>query len=77
MKYADSAALRNFDTLPTSAGVRLPVAATLFGISPATVWRWSKTGVLPSPHRVNNVTFWNVGELRARLARIHRESEAG
>jgi len=42
----------------------------LLGISPSTVRRWSKAGVLPKPSRVCNVTFWNVGALRAHIAAI-------
>lgn len=63
-------ALKNFDALPDSAEVRQPVVEALFGISAATVWRWSKkAGRLPKPHkRGPRVTTWNVGELRAVLA---------
>ena len=68
MNDADERALRGFDELPRSANVRLPVVAALFAISKATVWRWCKSGHLPEPCRVNGVTFWNVGELRQRLA---------
>jgi predicted DNA-binding transcriptional regulator AlpA len=68
MRNANSAALANFDDLPASAGVRLPVVATIFGVSPATVWRWSKKGVLPTPYRVGHVTLWNVQQLRECLA---------
>ena len=67
MKGPDLAALRDFDQLPGSANVRLPVVAKLFSISPATVWRWSKSGHLPQPARIGGVTFWNVGELRGCL----------
>ena len=67
MKRPDLAALRDFDRLPASANVRLPVVCKIFSISPATVWRWSKSGNLPKPERIGGVTFWNVGELRARL----------
>jgi len=65
----DSAALHGFDLLPASAHVRLPVVAVLFGISPATVWRWSKSGLLPKPTRLNGITFWEVGALRQCPAR--------
>lgn len=64
MNETDTAALRGFDHLPASASVRLPVVAALFSISPATVWRWCKSGHLPAPTRINGVTFWNVGQLR-------------
>jgi predicted DNA-binding transcriptional regulator AlpA len=64
MNRIDQGALRAFDELPASAHVRLPVVAALFGISPATVWRWVHGGTLPQPHRINGVTVWNVGALR-------------
>lgn len=62
-------ALANFDSLPDSAFVRLPVVAALNGgISAPTVWRWVKTGRLPRPEkRGPNTTAWNVGELRRTL----------
>lgn len=67
MRNADRSAFASFDSLPSSAGVRLPVVAALFAISSATVWRWCKSGQLPQPTRIGRVTLWNVGELRIRL----------
>lgn len=67
MRDSDQTAFVNFDSLPMSAGVRLPVVSALFAISPATVWRWCKSGNLPQPNRIGKVTLWNVGELRLRL----------
>ncbi len=62
-------ALKNFDQLPDSANVRLPVVAALFACSPATVWRRSKAGIIPKPKNLGgNVTCWNVGELRQALS---------
>lgn len=61
-------ALRNFDALPDSAFVRIPVVASLFACSPATVWRRVKKCALPTPQRLSEgVTAWRVGELRAAL----------
>lgn len=61
-------ALRNFDALPDTANVRLPVVAVLFAVSTVTVWRWSKNGTLPAARRLSEgVTAWNVGELRKAL----------
>lgn len=62
-------ALRNFDSLPDSANVRLPVVAALRGCSTATVWRDVKRGLLPAPRKLSErVTAWNVGQLRRCLA---------
>lgn len=63
-------ALRNFDSLPDSANVRLPVVAWLNGCSAATVWRMVKRGTLPAPRKLSErVTAWNVGDLRKALAK--------
>lgn len=63
-----SDALRNFDSLPDSAYVRVPVVAMLFACSSMTVWRRSKAGTLPAPRKLSErTTAWNVGELRQVL----------
>ena len=62
-------ALKNFDSLPNSAHVRLPVVAALFGSSPATVWRRVKAKTLPAPRKLSErVSAWNVGQLRSALS---------
>lgn len=64
-----SAALVNFDRLPNAAHVRLPVVAALNGISPATVWRWVKSGRLPAPSKLGpKTTAWKVGDLRRAMS---------
>ncbi len=63
------AALAQFDNLPDSSHVRLPVVAAWLGIGTATVWRWVRAGRLPRPVKLGpNVTAWRVGELRAAKA---------
>ena len=58
----------NFDNLPASAYVRLPVVLALFGISAATAWRWAKSGKLPAPRKLGErVSGWKVGDLREVL----------
>lgn len=64
LKPVHQRALEDFDRLPDSAEVRLPVVAALKGISTATVWRWSASSKLPKPTRRGGVTTWNVGALR-------------
>lgn len=62
-------ALTNYDSLPDSAHVRLPVVRALVGCSSATVWRMVKKSTLPAPRKLSErVTAWNVGELRKALA---------
>ncbi len=62
-------ALTNYESLPESAHVRLPVVQALVGCSSATVWRMVKRGTLPAPRKLSErVTAWNVGDLRKALA---------
>lgn len=64
-QYSLPDALRHFDSLPNSANVRLPVVCGLFGVAPATVWRMSADGRLPTPRKSSaKITTWNVGALR-------------
>ena len=61
-------ALRNFDSLPDAAFVRLPVVTALFACSRTTVWRRVKKGSMPAPRKLSEaVTAWNVRELRLAL----------
>jgi predicted DNA-binding transcriptional regulator AlpA len=65
------ATIASFDSLPASAYVRLPTVCALFGIGPATVWRWSESGRLPRPKKIGErVSGWQVGELRGKLQAI-------
>ena len=57
-------ALIEFDLMPNSAYVRLPVVTKLFGVSRATVWRWSKMGKITATRLAEKTTGWNVGSLR-------------
>lgn len=60
--------LRDFDQLPNSQQVRLPVVRALLGISSATVWRMVKAQKLKAHKLTERTTTFNVGELRALLA---------
>lgn len=62
-------ALANFDKLPDSAYIRLPVIKALYGVSSATIWRGVKNQTIPNPVRLTErTTAWNVGQVRAALA---------
>ncbi len=74
MKRIDESALKEFDTLPDSAYVRLPVITALVGISRATVWRWTRQGNLPKSIRISGVTLWSVGALRKCLGLVRVDS---
>ena len=63
-------ALRHFDSLPDSAHVRQPVVEALYGFSASTVWRHVRAGTIPAPRKLSErCTVWNVGEVRAALAK--------
>lgn len=60
--------LSDFDSLPNTANVRLPVVMGLYGVSAATVWRNIKNGNIPKPRKLTSrTTVFNVGELREAL----------
>ena len=62
-------ALVNFDAMPDSAYIRLPVLKALYGVSSATIWRGVKNHTIPSPVKLTErTTAWNVGQVRAALA---------
>jgi len=66
-------ALKEFDALPDSAFVPLPVVCELFSCSSATVWRRVRSGQLVAPHKIGSrTTRWSVGEIREALARIKK-----
>lgn len=63
-----SAALRDFDSLPGSAFVRLPVVVGLKGCSRVTIWRQVRDGLFPAPHKLGaRMVGWRVSEVRAAL----------
>lgn len=62
-------ALANFDDMPNSAYIRLPIIKALYGVSSATIWRGVKIGTIPKPSKLSErCTAWNVGLVRAALA---------
>ena len=62
-------ALVNFDSMPDSAYIRLPVLKALYAVSSATIWRGVKLGTIPKPSKLSErCTAWNVGLVRAALA---------
>lgn len=66
-------ALAQFNQLPDSAFVRLPVVISLFSCSRATLWRWVKCAQVPAPKKLGvRITAWNVGELRQKLNEIQQ-----
>ena len=68
-KAAVDDVLKRFSILPDEAHVRERVVMALYGCSAASVWRYVKSGAIPTPHKFGaRVTAWNVGELRASLA---------
>jgi predicted DNA-binding transcriptional regulator AlpA len=71
LSETDARALAEFDNLPTSALVALPVVAALYSTTPHNVWKWVKTGRVPTPRKIGpQATRWVVGELRQSLAAL-------
>lgn len=65
----------DFDRLPDSANVRMPVVEVLLDCSTSTVWRKVKKRVLPQPRRLgSNVAHFNVGELRVAMRSFSNEA---
>lgn len=64
-------ALANFDLLPDSCHVRLPVVQALYACSPASVWRGIKAGRIPKGRKLSpRTTCWLVSDLRESLAKV-------
>lgn len=62
-------ALANFDRLPDSAYIRLPVMIGLFGVSAASIWRGVKNQSIPKPVKLTQrTTAWSVRLVREALA---------
>lgn len=62
-------ALANFDAMPDSAYIRLPVMCGLYGVSSASIWRGVKKLSIPSPVKLTErTTAWSVKLVRADLA---------
>lgn len=69
--------LKNFDSLPDSANVRLPVVTGLFDCSRSTVWRKVRDGTFPAPHKLSaRFTAWRVGDLRRHMAELAGDEKA-
>ncbi|WP_374474671.1 helix-turn-helix transcriptional regulator [Zoogloea sp.] len=68
LKEVSQTSLVNFDELPNSANVRLPVMLSLYACSRATLYRLIKKGVIPQPRRLGDrASVWQVGEVRQSL----------
>ncbi len=63
-----NSALQNFDQLPDSAQVRLPIVKALLSVSGATVWRLVKAGKLKTYKLTERTTTFNAGEIKQFLA---------
>lgn len=63
-----SPAIHEFDALPDTALVQLPVVLSLFGCSDETIRRRVKAGAFPTPVRFGSrAVRWRVGDLREAL----------
>ncbi len=58
----------SFGLTPESVFVRDHQLGAILSVSADTVWRWSRTGVIPKPHVIGpNATRWNLGEVMEHI----------
>ena len=58
----------SFDDLRNTTMVNARTMSLRLDAHEDTIWRWSRTGILPKPIKVGeNTTRWNVGEVKAAL----------
>lgn len=63
------AAVVAFDELPDAALVNVQTVARIAGVSPSSVWRHARAGLLSQPVKLGpGSTRWNVGDVRRYLA---------
>ncbi|UVJ46221.1 AlpA family phage regulatory protein [Pseudomonas sp. LS1212] len=68
--------IKNFDDLPNSAIVRLPVVIALVGISRASWWNGIKDGIYPKALQIAPRSVgWRVADIRAVLAACYVRTE--
>lgn len=75
---SQSVSLLQFDQLPDTAYVRLPVVLALFGCSRATWYRWVKSGRVPAPKKLSSrISVNQVGSLRVCLKNFEASGQLG
>jgi predicted DNA-binding transcriptional regulator AlpA len=63
--------IENLDAMPDCGFVAARSLAEWLGVTQVTIWRWAKAGRLPAPRKLGEATTrWNVGEVRAALAKM-------
>lgn len=68
--------LADFDQLPDSAYVRLPVVLGVLGIGRTTFYRWIEDGIAPAPVKFTpGCARWSVGAIR-RLIEVSAGRDA-
>lgn len=58
-----SAKVINIDELPDDAAITVPQTAQLFRVTDVSIWRWLKSGTLPS-FKIGNSRRIRVGDVR-------------
>lgn len=64
------ASAASFDTLPDSALIRQPTLELVLAVSPSTIWRLCRSGLLRPIKVTERSTAWRVGDVRAYLASV-------
>ena len=63
--------IRDYNSLPDSSWVSNKDLRALTGKSRATVYRWTKQGILPAPVKLgNSQNLWRLGDIRAILQQV-------
>jgi excisionase family DNA binding protein len=62
---------QTLDQAPDCSLIPARTLAQWLGVSQATIWRWVRSGRLPSPQKLGeNTTRFQVGAVRAALAKM-------
>lgn len=56
---------RTFGQLPAEGFVRTAELLEAVPVSRITLWRWSRNGKIPAPHRIGKTVLWPVSTVRA------------
>lgn len=66
-----------FPSNPQPVFLRDHQLAGVLSVTADTIWRWSRTGVIPKPHVIGpKATRWNLGEVMEHIERKSTKKEA-
>jgi predicted DNA-binding transcriptional regulator AlpA len=53
------------DLRPQNRKLQTRALCERYGVASRTIDRWTETGVLPQPMRINKIRYWDLAELEA------------